>query len=139
MSTREAAVAGLFYPQDVGELRRQVLQLLHDAPARRGPAPKVLIVPHAGYVYSGATAAAAYRCLQGRAEHLRRVVLLGPAHRVYLRGMALPGDSHFTTPLGKVAVDTAALERIHQLVLRLLADLGLSQVTPSRSAVSAPL
>ena len=68
-------------------------------------APKALIVPHAGYIYSGAIAAAAYAQIAPRRREIRRVVLIGPSHRVYLRGMAVPEDELFQTPLGRVPVD----------------------------------
>jgi AmmeMemoRadiSam system protein B len=73
------------------------------------PRPKALIVPHAGYVYSGAIAAAAYRRLAAGCEDIARVVLLGPAHRVALHGLAVPTSDRFATPLGDVAVDRAAV------------------------------
>jgi hypothetical protein len=80
------------------------------ARARRGDGapPKALIVPHAGYVYSGPVAAPAYRCLAPGRSSLKRVVLLGPVHRVPIRGLALPAAEAFATPLGAVAVDAAA-------------------------------
>jgi AmmeMemoRadiSam system protein B len=72
-------------------------------------APKVLIVPHAGYVYSGSVAASAYRLLTTLRERIKRVVLVGPAHRVYFRGMAIPAASGFASPLGEVNLDGNAL------------------------------
>jgi len=110
MSARKAAVAGLFYPAEKATLENTVSSLLAGAPARDGAA-KAIIAPHAGYQYSGPTAACAYRLLEGRRESIRRVVLLGPAHRVYLRGMALPSVDAFTTPLGDVPVDADAVEQ----------------------------
>jgi hypothetical protein len=105
-SVRPAAVAGLFYPDDERELRDAVSAYLgqHTA-AAAGTPPKALIVPHAGYIYSGSTAAAAYATV-GRSRHtIRRIVLIGPSHRVYLRGMAVPAATSFATPLGNVAID----------------------------------
>ncbi len=109
LTTRPAAVAGMFYPADPAELRVAVDRLLAAAaPASRDAAPvKALIVPHAGYVYSGPVAASAYAQLAATAAGIRRVVLLGPAHRVPLSGLALPGVDGFATPLGTVAVDAA--------------------------------
>jgi AmmeMemoRadiSam system protein B len=104
MNTRRAAVAGMFYPADAATLGRAVSRLLAEAPAGAGGA-KAIIAPHAGYPYSGPTAACAYRLLDGREAQIRRVVLLGPAHRVYLEGMALPSADAFTTPLGDVPID----------------------------------
>lgn len=109
MSTaRPAAVAGLFYPAEALALRATVDQLLaqpRPAEASVTAQPKALIVPHAGYVYSGPTAALAYAALRPWADRIRRVVLLGPVHRVPVRGLALPGVEAFDTPLGRVEVD----------------------------------
>ncbi len=115
-ATRPAAVAGMFYPASASELRRQVGALLADANVeRRAPAPKALIAPHAGYVYSGPVAASAYAQLAPIAARLRRVVLLGPAHRVPVRGLALPSVQHFATPLGEIAVDIEATRGLRAL------------------------
>jgi len=108
--TRPAAVAGLFYPAEAATLERTVAALLAAAPAGDEPA-KALIAPHAGYVYSGPTAACAYRLLEGRRDRIRRVVLLGPAHRVYLRGMAVPSVDAFATPLGNVPIDVRGVRQ----------------------------
>lgn len=116
MSTRPAAVAGMFYEADPGRLRRHVDALLAAARPATGPTvPRGLIVPHAGYPYSGATAAAAYCCLADSAGNIRRVALLGPAHRVYVQGMALPADDSFATPLGPVPLDRDAMQQIAHL------------------------
>ena len=104
---RSPAVAGTFYPSDPRLLRAQVEQLL--AAARTADvAPKALIAPHAGYVYSGPIAASAYKTLAPRALEIRRVVLLGPSHFVPFRGIALPGPGAFRTPLGDVELDEPA-------------------------------
>ena len=108
MSIREAAVAGLFYEANPSRLKAQLVGLLPRSSAQAGTRPKVLIVPHAGYVYSGSTAAAAYGLLAPLRDEIRRVVILGPAHRVYLQGMALPSVEAFATPLGEVPLDQAA-------------------------------
>ena len=113
-NVRLPAVAGLFYPAGAGELKAQVRRLLAENPAT-GPVPKALIAPHAGYVYSGPVAARAYNLLAPAIERTRRVLLLGPAHRVALRGMALPSCSAFRTPLGDVPLDTAAMTEIERL------------------------
>mgnify|MGYP001821718861 FL=1 len=110
MMARRAAVAGMFYPADRAVLERTVSELLAAAPASRDGA-KAIIAPHAGYQYSGLTAACAYRLLESRRKKIRKVVLLGPAHRVYLRGMALPSADTFATPLGDIPIDVAAVER----------------------------
>jgi AmmeMemoRadiSam system protein B len=114
MKARPAAVAGLFYPADRAALQSALDDLLAAAPAADGNV-KAIIAPHAGYPYSGLTAAHAYRLLQAHRARIRRVVLLGPAHRVYLQGMAVPSVGAFTTPLGDVPLDADAIERIREL------------------------
>jgi hypothetical protein len=115
-ATRPAAVAGMFYPASTAELGRQVDELLAAAAGReREPAPKALIAPHAGYVYSGPIAASAYAQLRARRGRIRRVVLLGPAHRVPVRGLALPGVERFATPLGEVGIDAEAVASLRDL------------------------
>jgi AmmeMemoRadiSam system protein B len=111
MKARQAAVAGMFYPADTATLERTVAQLLAAAPAGDDGA-KAIIAPHAGYQYSGPTAAHAYRLLESRRDRIRRVVLLGPAHRVYLQGMALPSVDAFSTPLGDVPVDADGIRQV---------------------------
>lgn len=105
MHIRPPAVAGMFYPDDEAMLAREIRGYLAAVPARQAPAPKVLIVPHAGYIYSGAVAAHAYARLAPARATIRRVVLLGPAHRVPIRGLALPVAEAFSTPLGAVRID----------------------------------
>ena len=80
--SRPPAVAGMFYPGAPGELTTTVDQLLSDAPIVDAPQPKALIVPHAGYIYSGATAAMAYAALAPWRTSIHRVILLGPTHRI---------------------------------------------------------
>lgn len=111
---REPAVAELFYPGEADALRRLLAQLMsHPAPPTC--TPKALIVPHAGYVFSGATAALGYAQVAPARAHIKRVVVLGPAHRVRFQGIAAhPGDA-FLTPLGEVALDDTALERLADL------------------------
>lgn len=108
---REAAVAGLFYPDDPLLLQQQVEGLL----AREAPAPirpKALIVPHAGYIYSGPVAASAYSLLPPWRDSIHRVVLLGPAHRVAFTGIAASSAQYFATPLGMMRVDQDAMDSI---------------------------
>lgn len=104
----------MFYPADAATLESAVTEMLAAVPAADGGA-KAIIAPHAGYIYSGPTAAHAYRLLEPRRDGIRRVVLLGPAHRVYLHGMALPSVDAFTTPLGDVPIDTDAVQRALEL------------------------
>jgi AmmeMemoRadiSam system protein B/AmmeMemoRadiSam system protein A len=114
-ATRPAAVAGMFYPTEAQALRTEVDRLLGAAPRRLALAPKALIVPHAGYPYSGPVAATAYACLASHADHISRVVLIGPAHRVAVRGLATPGADRFTTPLGEVPLDTTTVATLETL------------------------
>src|SRR5262245_5318882 len=110
---RRPAVAGMFYPGSPGELRSTVEDLLREAPPPSSPRPKAVIAPPAGYVYSGPTAAVAFLALAG--QPLERVVVLGPAHRVPVRGLALPGADAFATPLGEVPVDQEAAAAVSDL------------------------
>jgi hypothetical protein len=110
-SIRDPAVAGLFYPADRDQLRHTVSGLLDGASCGLNP-PKALIVPHAGYVYSGPVAASGYVLLTPMRETIRRVVLLGPAHRVALTGIAVPSAESFRTPLGPVPIDTVAIAEL---------------------------
>jgi AmmeMemoRadiSam system protein B len=109
---REPAVAGLFYPADPRALRATVSALLNDVPAAEAPPPKALILPHAGYVYSGAVAARGYERLRRHRDRYRRVVLLGPAHRAWIEGVALPGAEAFRTPAGDVPLDAEAVPQL---------------------------
>jgi AmmeMemoRadiSam system protein B len=102
-SIRPAAVAGHFYPDDPVVLHAQIGRMLAAAlPLESIPLPKALIVPHAGYIYSGPVAAAAYAAAARLREQVRRVVLLGPAHRAPVDGFALPAAQVFATPLGEI-------------------------------------
>jgi len=111
---RPPAVAGMFYPESESVLLADIHHMLAQAYVVNS-IPKALIVPHAGYVYSGAIAASAYAALKKIAAHIRRVVLLGPTHRVAVHGMALPGVDAFATPLGIVQIDADAAKSIRHL------------------------
>ena len=112
MNIRKAAVAGLFYQSDSTLLQQQIGDLMSGLCSQTEAVAEALIVPHAGYIYSGAIAARAYFCLKSRRDQIRRVVLFGPAHRVYLEGLALPSVDRFETPLGEIALDREAIDRI---------------------------
>jgi len=112
--SRLPAVAGLFYPDDPYELQAVIRGYL-DAARPMPTRPKALIVPHAGYLYSGAVAAAAYRCLVDANPPITRVVIAGPSHRVPVPGVALPECDAFQTPLGRVPVDTATIDGLLKL------------------------
>lgn len=116
MSTdRSPAVAGTFYPSNPVALRNMVKEMLAASAGSNNLAnvastknPGAIIVPHAGYVYSGQVAAQAYAFIRQSANEINRVVLLGPAHRVALRGMALSSADNFQTPLGAIPLDKTA-------------------------------
>jgi AmmeMemoRadiSam system protein B len=111
-SIRAPAVAGLFYDGNPERLSTDVMSLLAAATPSTTFKAKAMVVPHAGYVYSGPIAATAYRALQDRADTIRRVVLLGPTHRVAVHGLAVPTVAGFSTPLGTVPLDQAAIGQI---------------------------
>lgn len=134
---RPAAVAGYFYPGEPKALAATVRGLLETAPVGRAPqaqapqamsagqaidAPKAMIVPHAGYVYSGPIAATAYARLAPLRSQIKRVVLIGPAHRVALRGLAIPSCDAFDTPLGRVPVDKKAVAALRALPFVTVSD-----------------
>ena len=119
INTRPPAVAGMFYPADAGELSATIDQLLANTQNDTVAQPKALIVPHAGYVYSGSTAAIAYATLKPWAKLIHRVILLGPTHRVAVNGIALPEAEAFSTPLGTIRLDApgiAAIANLPQIV-----------------------
>jgi AmmeMemoRadiSam system protein B len=119
---RPPAVAGLFYPGRSAELAATVQAFLAEGTPRKDKAaPKALIVPHAGYVYSGSVAASAYRCLESAGD-ISNVVLLGPSHRVPLRGLSMPSVDFFSTPLGEVPIDISGRERLRELGLAGVSD-----------------
>jgi len=111
---RPAAVAGMFYDADASTLGREVAGFVARPAAGDEAArpPKAIIAPHAGYVYSGTVAGSAYAAVRGRRELTRRVVLLGPAHRVYVPGIAASTASAFATPLGNVPLGQDAIARL---------------------------
>lgn len=111
---RPPAVAGMFYPAEPGTLARDIRVMLADAKPNDYH-PKAVIVPHAGYIYSGPVAASAYVALRNVATRVSRVVLLGPTHRVAVRGLALPGVEAFATPLGAIPLDMEAEQSIMHL------------------------
>jgi AmmeMemoRadiSam system protein B len=121
---RPPAVAGLFYPKDADGLRRTLRALLATpgAPAATARPPKAIVVPHAGYAYSGPVAAAAYRRLGAIADTIRHVVLMGPSHRVRMRGLAMPSCDYFATPCGEVPVDEAGRRHLRELGLAGVSD-----------------
>ncbi|BAO29563.1 AmmeMemoRadiSam system protein B [Sulfuritalea hydrogenivorans] len=135
---RPPAVAGMFYPGDPASLRDELLTCLAAVAVPRSGSPgtqggaaptllKALIVPHAGYVYSGGTAGHAYALLAPLAGRICRVVLLGPCHRVSVRGLAAPTAKAFATPLGSIPLDRAALDALADLPQVVASDAAHAQ------------
>jgi len=112
MLIRPPAVAGMFYPADAAVLRQDVDRFIDAAALPPRPLPKAIIVPHAGYVYSGPIAGTAYRAIRGLRGTVNRVVLLGPAHRVYVRGLGASSADRFDTPLGPVRLARTAIDEL---------------------------
>ncbi len=119
MKTRYPAVAGSFYPDDAIELKTIINQYLVEAtshePCHTEACPKAIIAPHAGYIYSGLTAAFAYQNLARFNKTIRKVILLGPAHRVAFRGIAIPDCEEFASPLGMIPLDHSAFKKVSDL------------------------
>ncbi|PVV13035.1 MAG: AmmeMemoRadiSam system protein B [gamma proteobacterium symbiont of Ctena orbiculata] len=111
---RKPAVSDLFYPGDEDSLQSMVSGYL-DSVAESGNPPKAVIVPHAGYIYSGPIAASAYARLAAAAGRISRVVLLGSSHRVPFYGLASSEADYFRTPLGDIPIDRQALEALEAL------------------------
>ena len=111
---RSAAVAGLFYPADRTQLHNDIQAMLSRV-EQTGSTPKALIVPHAGYIYSGPIAASAFAQLRNIQHAVTRVILLGPCHRVPLRGLATSSADYFATPLGNIRIDREAIAQIASL------------------------
>lgn len=114
MQVRKPAVAGMFYPADAEALRTLLQDYLATAQVR-GQAPKAVIVPHAGYQYSGPVAASAYKLLAQARNTVHRIILLGPSHRMPLNGLGLSSAAYFSTPLGNIPVDGEAYAQIRDL------------------------
>jgi hypothetical protein len=110
---RPTAVAGMFYPAEARRLQQMVNEFLAAAaPPPLPRLPKALIAPHAGYIYSGPIAGSAYKPLVGDSRPIRRVVLIGPAHTMAMRGLACVSVDAFATPLGVVKVDRDGVEAV---------------------------
>jgi MEMO1 family protein len=112
---RQPAVAGMFYPADARELQDTINRFMQASHPPAGPVPKAIIVPHAGYIYSGPVAASAYVQLEPLRDTIHRVILLGPSHRVPLTGLAATSDDYFHTPLGDIPIDQPAIDSIMDL------------------------
>ena len=110
-NVRPTAVAGTFYPAEQAALAKMLEDCINGAEAY-ALAPKALIVPHAGFVYSGPIAGTAYKAVLERREEIKRVVLLGPPHRMAVRTFAIPSVDAFATPFGPVPLDRPVLDRL---------------------------
>jgi len=119
---RQAAVAGSFYPASAKKLNQKVADLLAASPARERPDLSGIIVPHAGYVYSGPVAAAAFMSVRSVKSRIRRAVIVGPAHFVPFRGIAAPSHRAFVTPLGEMPVDTEAVRKLVEAAITVIDD-----------------
>lgn len=116
MKYREPAVAGRFYPACANQLSGELNSFFATLPCP-DKIPKALIVPHAGYYYSGAVAAHAFATIKAVADDIQRVILLGPSHRCYLQGCAVPSHDIFVTPLGDINIDKANCKKLIELGL----------------------
>lgn len=111
---RQPAVAGSFYPANPQQLQQMLAHYLHNADTN-ATVPKAIIAPHAGYIYSGPIAATAYSRLKKAHDLIKRVVIIGPSHRVAFKGLAVSHADTFITPLGGIPVDTLAVQTITHL------------------------
>ena len=105
-AVRQPAVAGQFYPGSADTLITAVDGYLAEAEKANARVPKAIIAPHAGFNYSGPVAARAYIRLQPAKKTIKKVILLGPCHRVAVQGLALSSAEAFATPLGQVPIDS---------------------------------
>jgi len=117
----------MFYPGTADILGQEIDRLLASSPTRTSGLPKAIIVPHAGYIYSGSIAASVYARFAAARNAVRHVVLLGPTHRVAVNGLALPTSKAFSTPLGNVPIDQKAVESIEDLPQIVFSDLAHAQ------------
>jgi hypothetical protein len=122
---RQPAVAGLFYPAEEVELKSDVHEYLahaHEELTQQYKPPMAIVVPHAGYIYSGAVAASAYKQIIPFKDQINRVVLLGPSHKVGFSGLAVPASDIFRTPLGDIRIDQEGIQKISDLAQVIVSD-----------------
>jgi len=113
--TRHPAVAGQFYPAESEQLANQVVDFLNRVKPVSSNHIKAVIVPHAGFIYSGPVAATAYKSLQQHSEQIQRVILLGPSHRVGFHGVATNSANVYEMPMGSIKIDRASINLIENL------------------------
>jgi len=120
---RQPAVAGMFYPAEPNTLSHDIQHYLDSADdIETASSAKAIVVPHAGYIYSGPVAASAYKQLFSRREKIKRVVLLGPSHRVAFSGLAAPSSDQFNTPLGNITIDHAGIQSLSDMSQVIVSD-----------------
>lgn len=119
---RQPAVAGMFYPADKQTLKSDIHQYLEQAVSEEIENLKAIVVPHAGYIYSGPIAASAFKQIIPFKDKINRVVLLGPSHRVAFTGLAVPESDTFNTPLGNIQVDQKAIQLLSGLPQVIVSD-----------------
>jgi AmmeMemoRadiSam system protein B len=112
---RAMAVAGRFYPAEAEELRQAVEGFIARAADGERGGVRAIVAPHAGYLYSGPIAGVAFRAIAALKGEVRRVVVIGPAHHVGFRGIAVASATHFATPLGNIPLDRAAIDSLADL------------------------
>ena len=132
-AVRKPAVAGVFYTADPATLHGEVRAFLRAVPPG-GDIPKAIIVPHAGYVYSAPVAASAYARLAPARGRVKRVVLLGPSHRVAFHGLAVPSCESYETPFGRIELDHAAIAGLSALPQVVCLDAAHAHVTAEADA-----
>lgn len=121
---RQPAVAGMFYSADKQSLHNDVQRYLKQVNAENESCPKAIVVPHAGYIYSGPVAASAYKQIIPFKDVIKRVVLIGPSHRVAFHGLAVPESEIFKTPLGDIIIDQQAIKTLAGLSQVVVSDLA---------------
>jgi len=114
-AVRQPAVAGMFYPAYRQALEKEVHEYLDAGQGQHPTAPKAVIAPHAGYLYSGPIAGSAFKAWRGLHGKVKRVVLIGPSHHCYFRGLALSPQGQWETPAGRFTVDAAAIDQLARL------------------------
>jgi len=111
MQIRRSVFGGMFYPADSEELTEMIDNFFNDV-TKDYPLPKAIIAPHAGYIYSGQTAAHALKCLS-QAKKIKQVVVVAPSHQCAFEGIATTKADQFETPLGKISIDQTVCKQLN--------------------------
>ena len=119
---RQPAVAGMFYPADKQSLKADIHQYLEQVTNEQKIIPKAIVVPHAGYIYSGPIAASVYKQIIPLKDIINRVILLGNSHRVAFTGLAVPESDVFNTPLGNIPIDQKSIQLLSGLPQVIVSD-----------------